>query len=330
MKVLVIGHGLIGKKRAAALTGLEEGSLAGTVDPVVKSTLAAPHYESLGQVPTDSYDAAVVALPHDLAVEACEQVLAAGKPVLLEKPLGTNLSDAQRLVRAAEQVGMPCFVGYNYRFIPHVRQALLAAKQGTLGVLRSADIFLGHGGHPGSAKGWKLDPARAGGGGLIDPGVHLLDLLSWLEPELELAHVQATGGFWKTGIEEDLVAVLGHQRLLATVRVSLVRWVNTFRVELTGEDGYALAEGRGGNYGPLTLRLGKRWGWNDGSGRSQRETETVEQLGNDDPSLTDELASVLRLWQGKPLDDEGPPPARFADGLRVAQLVDAMYRELGS
>ena len=332
MKVLVVGHGLIGKQRAAALFAHEAVELAGTVDPAGRDAAlydAAPHFERFEDVPAASYDAAVIALPHDLAPPVARSVLGQDKPILIEKPLGRDLDEARSIVAAAAGAKLPSFVGYNYRFIPNVRAALAQARDGKLGKLRSLDFLLGHGGHPKSAEGWKLRPERAGGGVLIDPGVHLLDLLLCIDPELELSHAEATRGFWPTGIEEDLVTVMSHGSLLATVRVSLVRWVNTFRLELMGEDAYALVEGRGGNYGPLALRVGKRWGWNDGSGRAQRETEQAQDFGAKDPSLRDELAAVVARWTGQPAPDEGPPPATLEDGLRVAELCARMYEKLG-
>ncbi len=332
MRVLVVGHGLIGKQRARAV--FERGdaygaALVGTVDPAPRAADAygaAPHYARFEDVPADSYDAAVIALPHDLAPVVARAVSTNNKPFLIEKPLGRTLDEARAIADAAS--GTESFVGYNYRFIPNVREALRRAARGELGKLRSADLFIGHGGHPRSADGWKLDPVRAGGGALIDPGVHLLDLLLCLDPELRFCHVEAKRGFWSTGIEEDVVAVFEHASLLSTVRVSLVRWVNTFRIELVGEDGYALVDGRGGNYGRMALRTGKRWGWNDGSGRSQRETEQVEDFGDKDPSLGSELEAVLARWTGRAAPDDGPAPASVADGLRVAELCDAMYAQL--
>ena len=329
MRVLVVGLGLIGKQRARALLAHREAKLVGTVDPIVGSSwVDVPHHETLSDVPAGSFDAAIVAVPHDVAASLAQRVLAQGKPVLIEKPLGTDRHTTQALVTAARQASLPCFVGYNYRFIEHVRRALDEAQRGQLGRLRSVDLFLGHGGSPNSAKGWKLDPARAGGGALIDPGVHLLDLALCLEPRLGLDAVRATRGFWDTGIEEDVSLILSHAEVLVSVRVSLLRWVNTFRVEIVGDEGYALLEGRGGNYGPLVLRRGKRWGWNDGRGLSQRESEQVDDFGTQDDSLARELDAVLAAWQGKEQPDT-IRSASFEEAAKVAELCEAAYQRLG-
>ena len=179
LRVLVIGYGLIGRQRAEALADLPAARLAATVDPVApdpSSTRAPSHYNDFAEVSPELYDAAIIAVPHDRAVELATAVLRAGRPVLIEKPLGVTADQARRLEELAEGMACRSFVGYNYRFLPAVRTILEVACSGQLGRLRNLDLLLGHGGHAKSEESWKLDPIRAGGGVLLDPGVHLLDL----------------------------------------------------------------------------------------------------------------------------------------------------------
>jgi len=333
LRVLVVGYGLIGRQRASALAALEGARLAGTVDPAAadpSASTGAPHYADLHEVAPEDYDAAIVAAPHDLASGLAEAVLQAGRPVLIEKPLGVTGEQARRLQQLAGALSTPSFVGYNYRFIPSIRMLLEAAASGRLGRLRNIDLLLGHGGHPGSAEGWKLDPVRAGGGVLLDPGVHLLDLLLAMAPAIQCTDVQATRGFWPTGIEEDVLASFHREQLLASVRISHIRWVNTFRVEVIGEDGYAIAEGRGGNYGEIELRIGKRWAWSEPGAGAQRETEERHDFGAENVSLRDELAAVLAAWR----DDAEPGgpvhPATMAEARAITELCEELYGRLSA
>jgi 1,5-anhydro-D-fructose reductase (1,5-anhydro-D-mannitol-forming) len=328
LRVAVIGLGLIGRQRAEALGRIEGATLAATVDPALDrcdAAAAVPHHATLAELPRDAYDAAVVAVPHDRAVSIAASVLAARRPVLVEKPLGVRGADARELEALAAGLSGPSFVGYNYRYLPAVGELLRRAGAGELGELRNVDMLVGHGGHPGSAVGWKLDPARAGGGVLLDPGVHLLDLLLRLAPSAACAAIEATGGFWPTGIEEDVVATFRDERMIATVRVSHIRWVNTFRVEAFGEDGYAIAEGRGGNYGPMTLRLGRRWAWTRAGAVSQRESEEVLSFGTHNDSLRDELADVVARWRGEETPAGEPQPASMSEARRVTELCEQLY-----
>ena len=115
---------------------------------------------------------------------------------------------------------------------------------------------------------------------------------------------------------------------MATVRVSHIRWVNTFRVEVIGEDGYAIAEGRGGNYGPMRLRIGRRWAWSEPGARSQRETEAAHDFGSNNESLRDELAGVLSAWRAVTSADGLIHPATMAEGRAVTELCEQLYARL--
>jgi 1,5-anhydro-D-fructose reductase (1,5-anhydro-D-mannitol-forming) len=328
LRVAVIGLGLIGRQRAEALSRVDGATLAATVDPIPgdrDGTAGAPHYAALTDLSTDAYDAAIVAVPHDRACAIAASVLRVGRPVLIEKPLGVTGAEARRLEALAAGPSRPSFAGYNYRYLPAIGELLERARTGELGELRSIEMCVGHGGHPGSAAGWKLDPARAGGGVLLDPGVHLLDLLLQLIPSAECTAIEATRGFWPTGIEEDVVAVFRDTHVIATLRASHIRWVNTFRVEVFGERGYALAEGRGGNYGAMTLRVGRRWAWTDSGAVSQRDSELVRDYGARNDSLRDELADVVAIWRGEEPSAGAPGPATMGQARGITELCERLY-----
>jgi 1,5-anhydro-D-fructose reductase (1,5-anhydro-D-mannitol-forming) len=331
MRVAVIGLGLIGRQRAEALASIEGATLSATVDPLrpdPAATARVPHYSTVAELPSDSYDAAIISVPHDLAPPIAASVLRHGRAILIEKPLGVSGAEARQLEALAAGLSMPSFVGYNYRFLPAIDELWRRVEAGDLGALRHVEMFVGHGGHPDSATGWKLDPKRAGGGVLLDPGVHLLDLLRRLVPTARCVGVEATRGFWQTGIEEDVALLFRAERLIATLRSSHIRWVNTFRVEVFGDDGYAIAEGRGGNYGPMTLRVGRRWAWADANVAGQRESEELKDYGSHNDSLRDELADVISRWRGEQPPSGGAQPATMSEARMVAELCDELYTRL--
>lgn len=331
VRVAVVGLGLIGRQRVEALQRITGVRLVATIDPGVspeRGETGVPHHRAVAELPIDSYDCAVVAVPHDVAVGVARQLLGSGRPILIEKPLGVSGTDARELEALAAGLDRPSFVGYNYRYLPAIAELVRLADSGNLGTPRNLDLLIGHGGHPRSGEGWKLDPVRAGGGVLLDPGVHLLDLLLRLTPGVRCTSIEATYGFWPTGIEEDVVASFRRERTISTVRVSHVRWVNTFRVELFGEEGYAIAEGRGGNYGPMTLRTGRRWAWTVAGVTSQRESEQTWNFGEVNDSLHDELADVVAHWRGAPAATVGPQPATMSEGREITELCERLYGQI--
>src|SRR5947207_4154653 len=105
IRIVVVGCGLIGKKRLESIRRFDEVTLAATIHPVAEPPpdTAVPHHLGLEELPPESYDAAVIAVPHDAAPALTETVLAAGKTVLVEKPLATSLSVGRKLKDLADK-----------------------------------------------------------------------------------------------------------------------------------------------------------------------------------------------------------------------------------
>ena len=142
----------------------------------------------------------------------------AGCSVLVEKPLGTSGHEARALAVAAERLPMPSFVGYNYRFLPGIAATIAALEEGQFG--RAADTR--HAARPRRAPevGRGVEAPAGAGGRRRDPrpGCALARHPAEAGARRALHGRRGTRGFWKTGIEEDAVAVFEDDGLIATVR----------------------------------------------------------------------------------------------------------------
>lgn len=127
-----------------------------------------------------------LALPHDLHRPAVEAVAAAGKHALVEKPIATALDDADAMIAAARRAGIVLMVAEDMHFRPAVREAASRIRQGYLG---EPLYLLAHGGGLYRPQGWKAQKERAGGGVLMDVGVHYVRGLRLLmgEPDAVFA-----------------------------------------------------------------------------------------------------------------------------------------------
>lgn len=306
--MLIVGYGLMGKRRHNALRPLDDVRVTAIVEPKDKGC-----WQSVADIPADTYDAAFVCVPHDEAKRAVMQ-LGEDASFLTEKPGGLNADEVCAVASAAHNAP-DCFAGYSYRFLPHVAEAIRLANSGDLGEILACDVTIGHGGSPEMRGTWKADAGR-NGGVLLDLGVHAFDLIRQLAPSARVTASSAQSLFW--GCTDDAAVSLGVTGFHAMASVSLVRWVNTFRFEVFGKDGYAICEGRGGTYGPMTLRVGRRWAWH-GAAVSQRETEAVTGYGSHDRSIEDETAAAVACWQGRACERR---PASLADAVKAAWLVE--------
>lgn len=125
-------------------------------------------------------DAVSVALPNWLHAPVTLDALRAGKHVLVEKPMALNAQEAQQMKEAAEEAGLKLMVQFNYRFTPPAQVMKRYVENGETGEI----YFARTGWHRnrGIPKfgSWFGQRAKAGGGPLIDLGVHRLDLALWL------------------------------------------------------------------------------------------------------------------------------------------------------
>lgn len=185
LKVGFIGCGGIAHAHAA---GWNETSAAGTarvaalcdVDPGNIAALEA----KLGQSDTPRFsdwkkmlaetevDAVDICLPHHLHAPAVLDAAAAGKHILIEKPLCMTLDEAAQIEAAIAASGVTLMCAHNQLFEPAVRHIRGELDRGLIGELQmvySADCFRTN---RGSNWGWRKDLATAGGGCLIDTGYH--------------------------------------------------------------------------------------------------------------------------------------------------------------
>jgi predicted dehydrogenase len=113
---------------------------------------------------------------HPIALAA----LAAGKPVLCEKPMAVTLAQAEEMAAAARAAGVPTLVDFEFTAVPAFRRAKELVAAGEVGAIEAADVRLTLAHHrrpPGLP--WK-DDRSVGGGALLSLGVHSFDYLTWL------------------------------------------------------------------------------------------------------------------------------------------------------
>ncbi|MFC4246239.1 Gfo/Idh/MocA family protein [Natribaculum luteum] len=128
----------------------------------------------------DAVDAVVVTTPNKFHEEYAVDALERGLHVLLEKPLAHNLESAQRIAHAAADANATCMVGFNNRFSNAVQIVKNQIDRGELGRVTHLEAnYVRRRGVPGRGS-WFTRRAIAGGGALIDLGVHAIDLALYL------------------------------------------------------------------------------------------------------------------------------------------------------
>lgn len=265
LNIGIIGLGLIGRKRAAAIRATRRGRIISGVDvnPAASEAFARefgcerpPDWE---QVATDPrIDAVVIAVPNAHLAPIALQAIKNGKHVLCEKPFGISRAEALKMHRASQSAGVVVKVGFNHRFHAALIKAHELFRRGVIGDVLFIRSRYGHGGRLGMEKEWRFDPKISGGGELLDQGVHLLDLASWFAGPANKAYGVAETKFWPTTVDDTAFGILRNDRVTFEFHVSTTNWKNIFSFEVFGTLGYLQVDGKGGSYGPEKLTYGRR------------------------------------------------------------------------
>lgn len=325
MNVVIIGCGLIGRKRALALS--PEDRLVACCDTNLES--AKKFGEEFDCIFFDDYkkllnvakcDIVVVSVVNKYAKEIIITALRKGKNVVAEKPLGRNVEEAREIVGSKSAVSSKQYVvlktGFNHRFHPAIRQAKQMVNEGKIGRIFNIRARYGHGGRTGMEKEWRASKELCGGGELLDQGVHVIDLIRWFGGEVKEVFGKVETKFWKMEVEDNAYAILKTANdVTASLHVSWTNWKNVFSFEIFGTDGYLKIEGLGGSYGPEVLEFGKRK--KEGG---KPEIEIIE-FPSEDVSWKNEWEEFK-----KAIREKREPIGSGNDGLKANEVIEAIYR----
>ncbi len=192
----IVGLGGIGHYHADLLVD-QPADLVGGVDISGEARRAFSEkfnvstYEQVDEL-LDIADALFITTPNRFHEEYTVDALQAGLDVLLEKPLAHTLESAERIVSAARTAEGFCMVGFNNRFAAPVEVIKQYQKDGRFGKLSHIEAnYVRRRGIPGRGS-WFTSKEVAGGGALIDIGVHAIDLALHFLDFPPLAEVSGT------------------------------------------------------------------------------------------------------------------------------------------
>lgn len=321
MRAAIIGCGLIGRKRAAALPAgtvtvccdIEAGRAAALAAPYG----ACPLIDWREAVRRDDVDAVFVATTHDLLAAIGAEAALAGKHVLLEKPGARKSAELDRVAEAARRAGVLVRVGFNHRFHRALRKAREIFESGALGEMMYVRGRYGHGGRVGYENEWRAVPEISGGGELIDQGAHLIDLSRWFLGDFTRARGTLRTFFWKMPVEDNgflLLETAGGQ--VAFLHAGWTEWKNLFSLEIAGRVGKIEINGLGGSYGTERITWYKM----------SPEMGPPETFAWEYPMADDSWQSENTAFFEDIRLNRQPDPG-IADAQAALRIVEQVYRE---
>ena len=321
----IVGCGLIGRKRAAALGATARLRYACDLDAARAASLAqlAPGCKAIGDyhaaLADPAVDAVIVATLNAALAPIALDAVRAGKHALVEKPGALNADQLRAVQAAAAQTGARVRLGYNHRFHPALRQARELVDTGALGPLMFLRARYGHGGRKGYDREWRADPKLSGGGELIDQGVHLIDLAGWFLGDFPTVEGHATTSFWDMPVDDNaFLSLRTAAGQTAWLHVSCTEWKNLFSLELYGRDGKIAIDGLGGSYGVERCTCYKML-----PQMGPPETTVREYPGGDSSWSLETAAFLDDIRLGR------EPAPGLREGIRTLEIVEQVYQKSG-
>lgn len=279
-RVGVIGYGKIGRLRAELVARHPGLALVAVADPAVTAADVPAGCRWLRDGETlvrQDLDAVFVCTPNAATADLVVAALDAGRHVFAEKPPGRTLADVTRIREAeARHRALRLKFGFNHREHDSVRLAASLVRAGELGRLMWMRGVYGKAGGPGFESDWRSRPEIAGGGILLDQGIHLLDLFRVFAGEFREVKSFVDASFWQSGLEDNAFALLRDaEGRVAMLHSSATHWNHTFRLEIYLSEGYLTLHGfltGTRTYGREMLVVGRRdWTDPDGARGNPRE-----------------------------------------------------------
>lgn len=253
----IVGTGFVARKFILGLRASAGGRALAVVSRSAASANAfatdfgiASHGDDLAALLASGVDAVYIATPPTAHREQALAAIAAGKPILVEKPFAASLADVQDIAAAATAAGVFAMEGVWTRFLPLFGEIRSLLAAGAIGEIRSLEASFGLSNIPDTAD--NQFNASLGGGALLHRGLYPLALATGLLGPARLTASAATIG--TTGVDEDCTLLLRHTGgAIATLRASMrAPLANDLRID--GSHGFIHIEAP--IYRPFRARIG--------------------------------------------------------------------------
>lgn len=324
LRVGIAGYGMVGTRRRVFIDKHPRLQTVAVCDQNFREkgvmpdgVRCYPHYEQLLEEPLDVL---FVSLPVYVAPDVTIAGLKKGLHVFCEKPPGQTVEDVERVLAVKKsRPALKLKYGFNHRYHDSVREALRILKTGRLGEIVNVRGVYGKSKVTPFEGSWRSERKYAGGGILLDQGIHMVDLMRLFCGEFVDVKSYVSNNYWKCDVEDNAYALMRDERgRVAMLHSSATQWQHKFSLEIYLTEGYLELQGlltSTKSYGEERLIIGRRTSSATGTERE----EIITYL--EDKSWCDEIHEFADAIIGKTAILHGGA----MDALETMRLVYAIY-----
>ena len=327
LKIGIAGYGIVGKRRHDVIKQNPAMHVAAVCDRKFngqgKLDDGVSYYDNYkALLENEALDALIICMTNDIAPEVTMAGLNSGRHVFCEKPPGRSVQDIQNVIKVeARYPKLKLMYGFNHRHHYSVKDALAVINSGEMGaIINLRGVY-------GKSKvvtfnqdTWRTKKEIAGGGVLLDQGIHMVDLMRLFAGEFTQVYSFVSNSYWGYDVEDNAYALMRTDNgVVGMLHSSATEWRHRFSLEITLEKGSINLGGilsSTKSYGAETMTL--VWANPDEDNGDPREQMTRY---NKDPSWSLEIAAFAdAIRSGKPIQYGGS-----TDALQTMELVYKIY-----
>ena len=326
LNVGIAGYGIVGKRRKLCIDLHQDLNVTAVCDKTFENTGFSSDgirfYQTYHELLNEKIDVLIVCMTNDIAAEVSIAGLEKGMHVFCEKPPGRNVEDILRVIEhERRRPKLKLMYGFNHRYHESVKDALSIIHSGDLGKpINLRGVY-------GKSKlitfnqpDWRTNREIAGGGVLLDQGIHMVDLMRLFVGEFVDVHSFVSNNHWKYDVEDNAYALMRtSEGVVAMLNSSATQWRHRFHLDINLERGSLVLGGiltDTKSYGAETLTVVQADPDNDGGDPKEQTTRY-----NKDPSWEEEINRFAEfILKDKPVDQ-----GTSKEALKTMQLIYKIY-----
>jgi len=326
LKVGIAGYGVVGKRRKECVDQHPDMELVAVCDRNLSCNEVSDdninYYQSYKLLLNEELDVLIVCLTNEIAAEVTIEGLKKGLHVFCEKPPGRNIEDIRKVIEMEKQFpNLKLMYGFNHRYHDSVVEALRIIQSNDLGeVINLRGVY-------GKAQlitfnqpDWRTKRDIAGGGVLLDQGIHMVDLMRLFAGEFTEVHSFIENSHWNYDVEDNAYALMRTvDGKVAMLNSSATQWRHRFHLDINLERGSIILGGilsGSKSYGAETLTVVSANPEND-----RGDPKEVMTRYNTDPSWYAEIENFVDCI----VNNKNVTSGCSDDALQTMKLVYKIY-----
>ena len=246
LKVGIIGFGTMGKIRKDAIFELARAEVIAISDPSLPV-----HFNELANlshteiINHPDVNIIIVCTPNFLNKKLTIEALNAGKHVFCEKPPAFTGLDVLEIREAEKNSGKKLMYGFNHRHHDSIIKMKELIESGEYGKVLWSRGRYGKSVTEDYYNQWRAKKELAGGGIIIDQGIHMLDLFLYLSGDYDIVKAEVSNLYWKMDVEDNAFVILKDSKTgkVASLHSTMSQWRHLFSLEIFLEKGYMVLNG---------------------------------------------------------------------------------------